>query len=235
MPDEQMRIPPHPHAGFEVATYLLAGEFFHRDSAGHDQVATAGDLNWMTAGKGVLHSEGPTPAFMKKGGPLELVQVWINLPADRKTMEPGFRHYGNSVLPVITNGNAQVKVLIGEYGGKQSPVTTQTNMFYYHIILQPGDVLTVPAGEGQTAALYLMSGSQQVMGEKIGPRQLVEFENNGDHLALSALAPASFLVFGGTPIAEKTVKYGPFVMNSMEEIEEKITAYEAGQMGSLDH
>lgn len=232
-PGDEMRIPPHPHAGFEVVTYLLKGEFFHRDSAGNDQVASPGDLNWMTSGKGILHSEGPTAEFLQTGGPIELMQIWINLPAAKKGLEPSFRHYAAADLPVVTTGNAQVKILVGGFNGKFSPVTTQTSMFYYYVTLDPGGVLTIPVAETDSTALYLMTGALQVTGQTVKRRQLLEFERNGTQIALQASERSTFIFFGGTPIAEKVVNYGPFVMNSFEEVQEKIADYENGRMGTL--
>jgi len=132
-PGSETRLPPHPHAGFEVVTYLLDGEFFHRDSKGHDQVAKAGDVNWMTSGAGILHSEGPTEKILKEGGTVQLLQLWINLPANKKQLASTFTHYSGHALPVIENGNAWVKAVIGSYDGKSSPIITHTPMFLYHI------------------------------------------------------------------------------------------------------
>src|SRR5271154_6868901 len=112
-PGASIRIPPHPHAGFEVVTYLLDGEFFHRDSKGNDVVAKGGDINWMTSGSGIIHSEGPTENFLKTGGTLQLMQVWINLPAQNKSDAASFRNYPSESFPVIKNENDSVKVLIG--------------------------------------------------------------------------------------------------------------------------
>lgn len=229
-----IRIPPHPHAGFEVVTYLIAGEFFHRDSAGHEQVASGGDLNWMTSGKGIVHSEGPTEKFLQQGGDLELMQVWINLPAAKKELDPSFRHYSGSTLPEVKTGNATIKVLVGEYDGKVSPVSTHTSLFYYDVHLQPGEPFIFPVPESNTAAIYLIEGALSVVGTAVKAQQLVHFEQNGGQVAITAKEPARFIFFGGEPIKEKVVSYGPFVMNTMQEIESKIEAYQNGAMGVLE-
>ncbi|ULQ51139.1 pirin family protein [Flavihumibacter fluvii] len=234
-PGADIRIPPHPHAGFEVVTYLIDGEFFHRDTAGHEQVAQGGDLNWMTSGKGIVHSEGPTENFLRTGGELELMQVWINLPEAKKEIDASFRHYAGNTLPLVSSPLASVKVLVGEYAGNSSPVTTHTPMFYYDIELQPGGVFTLPVQESHSAALYLISGQLSVLGNPVKARQLVHFEHNGNQVAIMAQEPSRLIFFGGEPIKEKVVSYGPFVMNSMQGIEAKISAYQNGEMGVLEY
>lgn len=229
------RIPPHPHAGFEVVTYLLDGEFFHRDSKGNDQVARGGDINWMTSGSGIVHSEGPTDAFKEKGGTVELMQIWINLPADKKQIPASFRHYAGNSLPVIENENTRVKVLIGDYNGNTSPVSTHTPLFAYHVNIKAGTVFTMPVDSSYSSAIYILGGKLTVLNEKVQAGQLVDFMLNGDQLAFTATEDASVLVFGGLPIKEKVVSYGPFVMNSVEEVQEAIASYENGKMGVLDY
>jgi len=233
-PGADIRIPPHPHAGFEVVTYIIDGEFFHRDSKGHDQVAGAGDLNWMTSGSGIIHSEGPTADFLSKGGKLELIQVWINLPSHFKTVDASFRHYKSAVLPVIKTDNSEVKIILGEYAGKTSPVITQTPMYYYHIKLKAGSLFTLPVADRNTAAIYVMNGKLKVLNEEAKEGQLINFEDNGNQLVFSAITDAGLIAFGGEPIKEKVVSYGPFVMNSFEEIQQAIGNYETGKMGALD-
>jgi quercetin 2,3-dioxygenase len=234
-PGASIRIPPHPHAGFEVVTYLIDGEFFHRDSKGHDVVAKGGDINWMTSGSGIVHSEGPTADFLKTGGKLELMQVWINLPSKDKFVDASFRNYPSTGFPEVRNENSSVKVLIGNYEGKQSPVVTQTPMFYYHIQLKAGNLFTLPVDIDHTSALYVMSGKIKVLNEGAKAGQLIDFNLNGDQLVFSATEDADVIAFGGQPLKEKVVSYGPFVMNSFEEIQHAITDYETGKMGRLDY
>ena len=233
-PGQDLRIPPHPHAGFEVVTYLLQGEFFHKDSKGHDQVARGGDINWMTSGSGIVHSEGPTAEFLKRGGEVELLQIWINLPATHKKLEASFRHYDASQTPVVELENATVKVLIGGFEGNNSPVATHTPQFLYHVNAKAGAVVNLPVDSTYTSALYILDGSLQLLGETMNSGQLADMELNGDQIAVKVLADSSFVVFGGQPLKEKVVSYGPFVMNSPEEIHEAIDAYQAGKMGALD-
>ena len=231
----ESRIPPHPHAGFEVVTYLLDGEFFHRDSRGFGQVARGGDINWMTSGAGITHSEGPTESFLKDGeGMVQLLQVWINLPSDKKKLEPSFRHYPSALLPEIKNGNIWMKILLGAYEGIKSPILTHTPLFFYHLKIQKGALVKLPVNEKHSAALYVMNGKIKVLYEEIEKAQLADFNIDGDQIIFSALEDSELIAFGGLPIREKVVSYGPFVMNSFEEIQEAIGDYESGKMGVLD-
>ncbi|MEO6313381.1 MAG: pirin family protein [Chitinophagaceae bacterium] len=232
-PGAASRLPPHPHAGFEVVTYLLDGEFFHRDSQGHNQVAKAGDVNWMTAGKGILHSEGPTDAFTETGGTVQLLQLWINLPADKKQLAASFRHYAGKDIPVIENDQLWRKLVIGEYGEQVSPLTTHTPMFLYHVKAKKTGLMNIPVPENFSAAVYIMQGTIKVLGQQPVAGELVHFNTDGDQLVFTATAHTELLIFGGEPIKEKVVSYGPFVMNSFEEIQQAIASYETGKMGEL--
>jgi len=218
-----------------VVTYLLDGEFFHRDSKGNDQVARGGDVNWMTSGSGIIHSEGPTAEFLQQGGKLQLIQVWVNLPAKEKGIMPSFKHFVSSALPVINNGDAWLKVLIGDYAGMISPIKTHTPMFYYHIKLKQDKLFVMPVNGEQTSALYILEGKIKVLDQEAKTGQLVDFDVNGDQIVFTALENNDLIAFGGLPIKEKVVSYGPFVMNSFEEIQKAIEDYETGKMGVLDY
>jgi len=231
---DSLRIPPHPHAGFDVVTYILKGEFFHRDSKGHDQVAHAGDLNWMSSGSGIIHSEGPTDEFLKVGGDLSLMQVWINVPATEKFTKPEFRHFNADSLPVINNGDAWLKIIAGKYDNKQSPVLPHTDLFYYHLKLKPGTWFSLPLNPEHSAAIFIMNGKIKVLHEEMTSGQLINFNMDGDQLVFSAIEDAELILFGGKPLKERVVSYGPFVMNSFEEIQQAIADYESGKMGVLD-
>ncbi|MEO5681906.1 MAG: pirin family protein [Chitinophagaceae bacterium] len=231
----ETRLPPHPHAGFEVVTYLLDGEFFHRDSKGHSQVATAGDVNWMTSGAGILHSEGPTEKMLKDGGTVQLMQLWINLPADKKQLASSFRHYAGASLPVTENDKYWLKVVIGEYGGKASPIITHTPMFLYHLRIKQGSLVIIPIQESDTAAIYIMQGKLKVLNTAPVAGELINFNTDGTQVVFTATEDAEILLLGGTPIKEKVVSYGPFVMNSFEAIQQAIADYETGKMGVLEY
>lgn len=230
-----IRIPPHPHAGFDVVTYLMEGEFFHRDSKGHEQIAGPGDVNWMNAGSGIIHSEGPTQSFLEKGGNLELMQVWINLPSKDKFNDASFIHYRSSTLPVIDNGDAWLKVIAGTYHGKTSPVHTDTPLFYYHARIKTEKLFLLPVDPAHTSALYLMKGKIRSLNQEIKEGYLADYHLNGDQISIYALEDSELIIFGGQPIKEKVVSYGPFVMNSFEEIQDAFSNYQLGKMGELEY
>jgi redox-sensitive bicupin YhaK (pirin superfamily) len=232
---EDARIAPHPHAGFEVMTYLMEGEFFHRDSRGHDQVAVSGDVNWMSSGAGITHSEGPTASFLETGGKVQLMQIWINVPADRKKSDPAFRHYPSASFPVMETGDSRMKILLGEYDGKKSPVSTQTPLFFFHIQVKKESIIRLPVNEQYSAALYVLKGNVRVKNEEVKSAQVAEFNIDGNLLEFSADGEAEIVVFGGLPIQQKVVSYGPFVMNSFEDIQRAIADYETGKMGQLEY
>lgn len=231
----ETRLPPHPHAGFEVVTYLLDGEFFHRDSKGHNQTAKAGDVNWMTSGAGIIHSEGPAENMLRDGGTVQLLQLWINLPADKKQLSSTFRHYAADVLPVVEKDKVWLKVIIGAYEDHISPISTHTPMFLYHIKIKKGALVTIPVKDNDTAALYIMQGKIKVLNKEPVAGELVNFNIDGNQVVFTATDNAEVLLLGGEPIKEKVVSYGPFVMNSFEEIQEAIASYETGRMGVLEY
>jgi redox-sensitive bicupin YhaK (pirin superfamily) len=232
---DPLRIAPHPHAGFDVVTYLLEGEFFHRDSLGHDQVARAGDLNWMSSGTGIIHSEGPTDEFLKVGGNLSLMQVWINLPAKLKFIKPTFQHFNSESLPIVDNGDVWVKILAGKYSDKHSPVMPHTDLFYLHIRIKQGKLFRMNIDPEDSTAIFVMKGKIQVTNSVVSNGQLINFNTDGDLLDFSAIEDAELILIGGKPLKEKLVSYGPFVMNSFQEIQQAITDYETGKMGVLDY
>jgi len=230
-----MRIDPHPHAGFEVVTYLLNGKFFHRDSQGNEQIAEAGDINWMTSGKGIIHSEGPINEMAETGGTVSLMQTWINLPANKKFIDPSFRHYAGSNLPLVSTDAAELKVLIGSYGAVTSPITTHTAMYYYHIKMKAGQVFSYAVDAKHTAGIYVIDGSLKILNHTTDKGTVVEFNNDGDAVAVKSLTDVEFIAFGGEPINEPLVSYGPFVMNDFKEIQQAIHDYESGKMGVLEY
>ena len=240
-PGEGIGAPDHPHRGFETVTYLLSGGFQHKDSAGHAGKLKAGDVQWMTAGSGVVHSELPTDEFMRDGGVMHGFQVWVNLPARDKMMKPRYQEIPAAQIPVAnsSDGKISVRVIAGQALGKSAVIETRTPIYYLHYTMQPGGAVTQDIPSGYNALVYLISGELKVGKEQksVHEGQLAQF-GDGDMVRLtvasSAAAPADFLLLAGQPLKEPVARYAPFVMNTREQIEQAFRDYQSGRMGQID-
>jgi redox-sensitive bicupin YhaK (pirin superfamily) len=222
---------PHPHRGFETVTFILDGELMHRDSAGHESVIRAGGVQWMTAGAGVVHAELSPAAFKKTGGPLELLQLWVNLPARLKMTPPRYQGLQAAEIPVVATQGGKVQVIAGEWGGAIGPATSITHSFMSTASLDSGARIDFDGLSGRSVFLYIISGAVRINGRDVAQHHLVELDTQGDRVAIEAITGAR-LVFGhGEPIAEPVASYGPFVMNTADEIRQAIVDYQAGRMG----
>ncbi len=239
-PGEAKGAPDHPHRGFETVTYLLAGEMVHRDSHGGAGRIGPGDVQWMTAGDGVVHSELPGERILAEGGRMHGFQLWVNLPARDKRARPRYQDLRAASIPVARtpDGRASVKVIAGEALGAAAPTRTHTPILYLHGSLAPGGRLEQPVPGGWNAFAYVFSGRARVgrEGRLARPGDLVVLDREGGPVVLAADAggdPAELLLAAGEPIGEPVVRYGPFVMNTREEIVEAIEDYRAGRMGEI--
>ncbi|WP_449432800.1 pirin family protein [Pseudomonas putida] len=226
----------HPHRGFETVTIVYQGELEHRDSTGSGGLIGPGDVQWMTAANGILHEEFHSPAFARSGGTLEMVQLWVNLPARDKRAAAGYQTLLSADIPLVELADAAgtLRVIAGEYKGHQGPARTFTAMDVWDLRLNPGATLQLPVAEGRNAALVVLSGTVRVNGEReAGPASLVLFERNGEQVAIQALEGASVLLLSGEPIDEPIVGYGPFVMNSQAEIAESFDDFQSGRFGQM--
>jgi redox-sensitive bicupin YhaK (pirin superfamily) len=226
---------PHPHRGFETVTFILEGELMHRDSGGHESVIRAGGVQWMTAGSGLVHAELSPDAFKRSGGPLEILQLWVNLPSRLKMTRPRYQGLQANEIPVVdaADGKARVALISGYWQGVTGPVESITGNFMTTIEAKSGAKLEFDGLEGRNVFLYLVSGSLRVNGRDMTQHHLAELSLTGDQLALEATSDAR-LVFGhGQPINEPVVAHGPFVMNSVEEIRQAIADYQAGKFGGV--
>lgn len=237
-PGAAIGAPDHPHRGFETVTYLLAGEVAHADSQGGRGLLGPGDVQWMTAGSGVVHSELPSERVMRQGGRAHGFQVWVNLPAASKLVAPRYQEVPSERMPTASAGGATVKVIAGEALGVSAVVDTHTPLLFQHWSLTPGARVTQPIPAGFNALAYVFSGDA-TLGE---PGQLVydgqlAVLGPGDSLTMAGEAPegAELLLLAGEPIREAVVRYGPFVMNTMDEIVEAFEAYKAGEFGWIEH
>ncbi len=236
--DKPRGVGEHPHRGFETVTIVYKGEVAHRDSTGQGGVIGPGDVQWMTAGAGILHEEFHSPAFGKTGGELEMVQLWVNLPARDKMAEPGYQAIVDRDIPVVAlpNGAGTVRVIAGEYEGNKGPAHTFTPMNVWDMRLAQGSysALTLPAG--WATALVVLHGTVQVNGSTIvREAQMIVLDREGEDLSIEANSDATLLLLSGEPIDEPIVGYGPFVMNSQEEIVQAIGDFNSGRFGAVAH
>jgi redox-sensitive bicupin YhaK (pirin superfamily) len=208
-----MDVPPHPHVGLQTVTYLYAGAIEHRDSQGSVQVIRPGDINWMTAGRGITHMETVVP----DSGMLHGIQIWVALPQDRRKIEPLFQHFAAATLPCLEFPGAQVRVLAGAFGAQRSPVPTLVPLTYLDLELQAGAELALQVPMEHELALYVVEG-EVTLGEMVVPRgALAVLGGAGSSVRLGTAAGAKALLFGGEPLPEPTVIWWNFIVDSVEE------------------
>jgi len=231
--------PEHPHRGFETVTYLLDGEFEHEDSAGNRGTLAPGDIQWMTAGRGVIHSEMPSARVREEGGRVHGFQLWVNLPARDKMTEPRYQDVSAAQLPIAStpDGKATVKVIAGEALGVAARVETRTPIVYFDVLLQPGGNVVLPLPATFNAAVYVFAGVARVSDERDVEEGTFVLLGDGDTVVLACAAdvksPARMLVLGGEPLNEPVARYGPFVMNTEAEIHQAIADYQSGHFGGI--
>jgi len=226
----------HPHRGFETVTIVYDGEVEHRDSTGSGGKIGPGDVQWMTAASGILHEEYHSEAFTKTGGTLEMVQLWVNLPAKDKMAEAGYQTILDADIPSIAlkNKAGSLRLIAGEFDGHKGPARTFTPIDAWDIRLNAGKVLNLDLHEGRNTALVVLRGTVQVNGQELVRQgQLALFERNGDQLSLEANGDAVVLLLSGEPIDEPIVGHGPFVMNSEQEIHQAFADFQSGRFGQM--
>jgi redox-sensitive bicupin YhaK (pirin superfamily) len=240
-PGEGIGAPDHPHRGFETVTYLLSGGFQHKDSAGHAGKLNPGDVQWMTAGSGVVHSELPSDAFMRDGGVMHGFQVWVNLPARDKMIKPRYQEFPSAEIPlaISADGKIKVHVIAGASLGQSAVIETRTPIIYLHFTIQPGGELEQAVPAGYNALIYLISGEVQTgKDQKLVREGQMARLGDGDVVRLAVVSsdaarPADLLLLAGQPLNEPVARYGPFVMNTREEIEQAFRDYQSGRMGHI--
>ncbi|HKX13384.1 MAG TPA: pirin family protein [bacterium] len=226
----------HPHRGFETVTVVYQGEVEHRDSTGTHGKIGPGDVQWMTAASGIVHEEMHGRDFAKKGGTLEMVQLWVNLPAKDKMSKPGYQDIRDGQIPAVAlpDGAGTLRVIAGQFGDAKGPARTFTPVNVWDIQLQAGKKVELGLPEGHGVQLLILRGDVELNGEEsAGPSMLAAFDRKGGVLSLQAKDEARVLLMGGEPIDEPVVGYGPFVMNREEEIDQAIEDYRSGKMGHL--
>jgi quercetin 2,3-dioxygenase len=226
----------HPHRGFETVTIVYHGEVAHRDSSGGGGTIGPGDVQWMTAASGILHDEFHSHAFTRTGGMLEMVQLWVNLPAKHKMAAPRYQSLLAAQIPSVQlpGGGGRVRVIAGQYQGQRGSAQTFTPMDVWDLQLQQGHGAEFDMPEGHTLALVVLHGSVLVNGsEAAHEAQMLLLERAGRAWRLEASSDATLLVLSGEPIDEPVVGYGPFVMNTEQEIRQAISDFNSGKFGSI--
>lgn len=235
-PGSAHRIHPHPHRGFAPVTFMLQGEGYHKDNAGHDETIHAGDVQWMFAGKGILHSEGPAQQLLENGGTMEFVQLWINVPASHKWDEPFYQTASHSQLPVVLQQpGVDLRLACGEYGGSNGPLKSFTPIVTIIGKIAKEKQVIFTATPGYWTLLYLISGSASINGQPVSGRHLVVFEKQHDEVEVTALEDAQLLFLSAEPIEEPVAAKDNFVMNTPEETEQAMTDYKNGLFGELSY
>jgi quercetin 2,3-dioxygenase len=239
-PGEAVGAPDHPHRGFETVTYVLEGEFEHEDSAGHRGLLRAGDVQWMTAGAGIVHSEMPSERIRAQGGRVHGFQIWINLPARLKMTRPRYQEVAASGIPVgrSEDGRAQVRVIAGEALGARAVIDTLTPIVYQDWTLEAGADVTVALGPEQRGVVYVFAGKARVGDQEteVADGQLGLLAGTGENVRLRGPTegpPARLLLLAGVPIAEPVARYGPFVMNTRQELAQAVEDFQSGRMGEI--
>lgn len=226
----------HPHRGFETVTIVYQGEVAHRDSVGNAGVIGPGDVQWMTAAGGILHEEFHSPAFTRSGGTLEMMQLWVNLPAAYKMSAPRYQTILNAEIPSLSLADAAgtLRVIAGSQAGIQGPASTWSELNVWDVQMQADKKATLAVPAGHMALVAVLRGAIRVNGSReAGAAELVLLATDGLTLKIEAAAPSTLLVLTGAPINEPIVGYGPFVMNSRVQIESAISDFQQGKFGSL--
>ncbi|MCC6289806.1 MAG: pirin family protein [Chitinophagaceae bacterium] len=235
-PGSKQRIHPHPHRGFAPVTIMLQGEGYHKDNAGHDETVSAGDVQWMFAGKGLLHSEGPTDKILKEGGVQELIQLWINVPAKHKWNEPSYQSAKQSSLPeVLVQEGASFHLISGKYDGSTGPLKSFTPVILINGTIQEGKRVQFSATPGYWTLMYVISGTVCINNEVIAAHNLIIFEKNNEEVIVHARQDTRLLFLSAEPINEPVAAKDNFVMNTAEEVNQAMEDYKNGIFGTLNY
>lgn len=229
---------PHPHRGFEPITLLFKGEQFHRDSLGNEMTVKAGGVQWTTAGRGIIHAEAPTKEFVKRGGDLEGIQLWLNLPAKYKMMTPNYQHLEDEQIPKLFSEDkkVQLNIVAGHQKEVLGNITTQTEVNVFTAIAQEKGKIEIDIPKHHRSLIYLLEGEIVVNAKQVlkkGNHQMVTFNTDGDLIEFETTEKSTLLILSGAPINEKVAQYGPYVMNTQTEILEAMRDFQQGKMGYL--
>jgi redox-sensitive bicupin YhaK (pirin superfamily) len=226
--------PDHPHRGFETVTYVLEGSFEHKDSRGNRGKLSAGDVQWMTAGGGVVHSEMPSEEIQRNGGRVHGFQLWVNLPRRDKMMKPRYQEIASSSIPTASRDGVTVRVIAGESLGEKAVIETRTPIMYLHVKLDAGARFEQPVPREYNAFAFVVKGTARIDGREAGEDDAVIFGRDGDDVVIESEQGCELLLIGGVPINEPVVRYGPFVMNTERELLQAFSDFRSGRMGTID-
>lgn len=223
---------PHPHRGFETLTYILKGELVHEDTTGYKSRITEGGVQWMTAGSGLLHSETSSEEFLKKGGEVEVIQLWLNLPKELKMTPPAYTGLQSDELVHLTpSEGVKFHLLSGVFGEAKGPIESITNLTMTWVEMEAGSSISLEVPDQNETLFYVVNGDLEVNGTSLSKRTLVRFDKEAGTINVNSKGHSLFLFGYGLPFNEPIAAHGPFVMNTYEEIEEAIQDYQAGKMG----
>jgi hypothetical protein len=234
---ERRGVGQHPHRGFETVTIAYQGGVEHADSAGNHGVIGPGDVQWMTAASGIVHEEWHEREFTRRGGTLEMAQLWVNLPAKDKMAAPGYQDIRSAQIPVVALGaRSSLRVIAGDFRGAKGPARTFTPINVWDARIAAGERVELDLTPGYTTLLAVLQGKVTIngvetAGETAGPAELVVLERAGDRVAIESAQDATVLVLNGEPIDEPVVGHGPFVMNTREEIQQAFSDFHNGRLG----
>ena len=226
----------HPHRGFETVTIVYDGEVEHRDSTGNGGIIGKGDVQWMTAAGGIIHEEFHSPAYAERGGPFEMVQLWVNLPKQHKLAPAGYQGILDARIPAVAlpDDAGTLRVIAGDYDGNAGPARTFSPINVWDVRLGAGKTVSLPQPEGWTTLVVVLAGTVQLNGETVlRPAQMATLSTEGTDVVIEANGDAKLLLLAGEPIDEPVVGYGPFVMNSQQEIVQAIADFNGGRFGQM--
>jgi redox-sensitive bicupin YhaK (pirin superfamily) len=226
---------PHPHRGFETVTFILTGELAHRDSAGHESIIKEGGIQWMTAGSGLVHAEISPEEFKREGGPLEILQLWVNLPPRLKMTQPRYVGLQRDEIPAIksADGKVTVNLVAGHWNGHAGAMRPLMDLFMSTVEMAAGAAVSFPGVASRNVFLYVVRGAIKIAGEQAPHYHLIELSDDGDTVDIEAESDTVLLFGHGEPIGAPVVSYGPFVMNTRDEIMQAIRDYEAGKFNAI--
>ena len=224
---------PHPHKGFETVTFIFEGAVEHKDSRGHQSTIKTGGVQWMTAGRGIVHSENLPKEFLDNGGVVEYIQLWINLPAKFKSVPAKYQGLQKDDIREVTlpDDAGKLRVIAGAFSGANGAANSLTGIEAYELYLEPGKEVIIPVTSGREILFYVLNGKIEVDGEELVGHKGVQFDSEGDEIIIQSRDTSKILICTGDPIGEPVVSHGPFVMNTQTEIMEAMRDYQSGKMG----